>query len=491
MQSFFFNLIKTISAFILVALLATSCEEDEPMSMKEPSASFEFTATELTVSFSNTSSNATSYTWTFGDGNSSTEENPSHTYAAPGTYTVVLTANNDEGSATTNSSVSVMEPEPIDLGYVMSLKVTGSTEPEFLVTKSDLMTGEIDATGTGIEQTGWRFYYPVGNTLFASGYSEDNQCAGYIHDGEGNLVKSGEFIFENALEMFGSADDGETFLAMEIPRAGFANRRLHFIDENTVFVKKIVGTRIFESTADSLIAWPTALRVRDGKLFIPFHKLDAKGFFTTPSPDSAFVAVYDYPNVTAEPTKIIADSRTSNIGVNGATTGLIQVDNGDLYSFSCGAEMAGFAPASAKPSGVLRIPSGSTDFDDSYFFNVEEATNGGKIFWMDYLEGNKVLARILLDDNGGAWAAFGRSEFNQKLVILDLEAQTVTDVANVPLHAKRYSSPLLVENGKAFVSIETASEAYVYEVDIATATGTKGAKINGKTIKGFYRLEAE
>lgn len=372
-------------------------------------------------------------------------------------------------------------------GITMAFKTTGGDETEFIITRDDILSGEISAVGEGIEQTGWRFYYPVGKTLFASGYSDDNQCAGYINDGSGALAQKGEFIFENALEMFGHSDDDQTLLAMEIPRAGFANRRLHFVDVNTVFVTKIVGTQIFASSSDSLVAWPTALQVRGDKLFVPFHKLDAAGFFTTPSPDSAFVAVYSYPDVGSEPQKIIADPRTSNIGVNGATTGLIETASGDLYSFSSGAAMAGFSPASTKPSGILRIRSGSTDFDPDYFFDVEAATGGGKLFWFDHIGGERAIARIITQD-GGLWAAFGREVFNQQLAILDLANQTVTEVANVPLHAKRYSSPVMVEEGKVYVSIETASEAHVYQVDIATATATKGARINGKTIKGFYRL---
>ena len=372
-------------------------------------------------------------------------------------------------------------------GITMAFKTTGGDETEFIITRADILSGEISAIGEGIEQTGWRFYYPVGKTLFASGYSDDNQCAGYINDGSGTLAKKGEFIFENALEMFGHSDDDQTLLALEIPRAGFANRRLHFVDVNTVFVTKIVGTQIFASSSDSLVAWPTALQVRGDKLFVPFHKLDAAGFFTTPSPDSAFVAVYSYPDVGSEPEKIIADPRTSNIGVNGATTGLIETASGDLYSFSSGAAMAGFSPASTKPSGILRIRSGSTDFDPDYFFDVEAATGGGKLFWFDHIGGERAIARIITQD-GGLWAAFGREVFNQQLAILDLANQTVTEVANVPLHAKRYSSPVMVEEGKVYVSIETASEAHVYQVDTATATATKGARINGKTIKGFYRL---
>lgn len=391
-------------------------------------------------------------------------------------------------SSCSGDSVTGDDSDSTLSGITMAFKTTGGDETEFIITEEDVMSGEISAEGTGIEQTGWRFYYPVGKTLFSSGFSVDNQMAGYADDGEGNIVKKGEFIFENALEMFGASDDEETLLAMEIPRAGFADRSLHFVDVNTVFVKKIVGTRIYESTTDSLIAWPTALQVRDDKLFIPFHILDAKGYFTTPRADTAYVAVYSYPDMGKQPEKIIKDPRTSNIGVNGATTGLIEADNGDLYSFSSGASMSGFAPASTKPSGILKINNGETEFDPNYFFNIEEATNGGNLFWFDYVGGDKAIARILTHDDGGPWAAFGRSVFNQKLVIIDLVEQTVTDVEGVPLHAKRYSSPVLVEDGKVYVSIETESDAHVYRVDIENATAEQGATIAGKTIKGFYRL---
>jgi len=373
-------------------------------------------------------------------------------------------------------------------GITMALKTSGGNEKEFIVSKLDILSGEISNSSSSIEQTGWRFYYPVGKTLFSSGYSVDNRCAGYTSDVNGNIVKKGEFVFGNALEMFGSADDGEKFLAMEIARVGYADRRLYFIDVNTVSVLNISALSIFKSETDGQVSWPTALKVRDGKLFIPFHKLDAQGYFTTPDPDKAYVAVYDYPNTSRDPIKIIEDDRTSNIGVNGATTGLIEAENGDLYSFSCGAMMAGFSPASTKPSGILKISSGQTEFNSSYFFNIEAATNGGKLFWFDYVGDNKAIARILTEDNGILWDAYGRTTFNQKLVIIDLVDQTVTDIANVPLHAKRYSSPVYVHEGKVYVSVETSSDAYVYEVKIASAAAIRGAKIQGKTIKGFFNL---
>lgn len=49
------------------------------------------------VNFTNSSSNATTYAWTFGDGNSSTATNPSNTYTTTGTYSVSLIANGING----------------------------------------------------------------------------------------------------------------------------------------------------------------------------------------------------------------------------------------------------------------------------------------------------------------------------------------------------------------------------------------------------------
>lgn len=48
----------------------------------------------LVVSFTNTSQNAINYNWTFGDGNTSMDENPVHEYAVPGNYEVTLNAQN-------------------------------------------------------------------------------------------------------------------------------------------------------------------------------------------------------------------------------------------------------------------------------------------------------------------------------------------------------------------------------------------------------------
>lgn len=62
-----------------------------------PEAYFGFVDNALTVTFEDSSAHAASWSWDFGDGNSSTMESPVHTYAAPGSYTVCLTVTNAAG----------------------------------------------------------------------------------------------------------------------------------------------------------------------------------------------------------------------------------------------------------------------------------------------------------------------------------------------------------------------------------------------------------
>lgn len=54
----------------------------------------------LTVFFTDLSENATVWAWDFGDGGTSTDQHPSHTYADPGVFTVSLVASNEANSDT-------------------------------------------------------------------------------------------------------------------------------------------------------------------------------------------------------------------------------------------------------------------------------------------------------------------------------------------------------------------------------------------------------
>lgn len=60
------------------------------------------------IFFDNTSCNGDSYFWNFGDGQTSTLENPSHTYSTPGNYTVTLTTTNNCGTDVFSDVIQVV-----------------------------------------------------------------------------------------------------------------------------------------------------------------------------------------------------------------------------------------------------------------------------------------------------------------------------------------------------------------------------------------------
>lgn len=79
---------------------------EPPIPGPPPVASFTYVLDGLTVTFTNTSTNGDTYLWDFGDGNTSTEENPVHTYADNGLYTVTLTASNPNGESSYSVSIA-------------------------------------------------------------------------------------------------------------------------------------------------------------------------------------------------------------------------------------------------------------------------------------------------------------------------------------------------------------------------------------------------
>jgi PKD repeat protein len=70
----------------------TASDTVSAMVLSLPDAYFYYDVNALEVQFVNEAINADAHYWDFGDGNSSTEENPIHNYASKGSYTVTYTA---------------------------------------------------------------------------------------------------------------------------------------------------------------------------------------------------------------------------------------------------------------------------------------------------------------------------------------------------------------------------------------------------------------
>ena len=118
-----------------------------------PTASFTYTTNGLTATFTDTSSDSdgsiASWSWNFGDGGTALIQNPTHAYAAAGTYTVSLTVTDDDG-ATGSTSQSVTVNAPVELPAApTNLSAIVISKSQINLTWSDNATNE---TGFYIER---------------------------------------------------------------------------------------------------------------------------------------------------------------------------------------------------------------------------------------------------------------------------------------------------------------------------------------------------
>ena len=106
------------------------------------------------VQFTDTSTGGpTSWSWNFGDGQSSTQQNPTHVYAAPGPFNVTLTATNTDGS---NQKVQPLIVSPID-----TLRLNASHPFLVKLVATNQHNGDVQGPGQAIPQNDLFGYFSL------------------------------------------------------------------------------------------------------------------------------------------------------------------------------------------------------------------------------------------------------------------------------------------------------------------------------------------
>ncbi len=150
---------------------STFMETDFVEVFAQPIPQFTYTQNGSEFIFVNSSQNSTSYSWDFGDGNSSTDVHPIHTYMTEGTFTVELMAdNNNCPPETTSVTVSVILLPSAQFQVIGDTEGCASFEVEF----QDL---------SGNNPTSWDWSFPGGSPSSSSSSSEQNPTVNYITPG--------------------------------------------------------------------------------------------------------------------------------------------------------------------------------------------------------------------------------------------------------------------------------------------------------------------
>jgi PKD repeat protein len=240
--------------------LATYSEDHTVESPDPPAADFSADQTSITegetVNFTDLSTNSpTSWSWDFGDGNTSTDQNPAHQYSAAGIYTVELTATNSAGSDTetktdyitvnenTNPPVAEFEANQtnIDVGGTVDFADLSTNNPDnwewtfnggdpgASTAQNPTVTYDLPGTYT-VELTATNSYGSDTETkvdyitVTAAGFSMDfEDCADYSADFSPWSVYDGD-----GQDTYGSSDcnfpgenDTMSFMAFNPSDAGF------------------------------------------------------------------------------------------------------------------------------------------------------------------------------------------------------------------------------------------------------------------------------
>lgn len=203
------------------------------------------------------------------------------------------------------------------------------------------------------------------------------------------------------------------------------------------------------------MASPSMYIVREGKVLVPYiHADDQNHAFP-----KANLAVFNAEDMRLE--KTISTEKTACLGYSVVSSHAI-TENGDLYLISSNSNYWG--ANESLPSGIVRIKSGQTDFDDTYFLNLTARLNGNHSGGMIFAGGNKVIVQVF---ESKLIKSYG--DYQQGFVISYYEADLQTQaLRKLDLPLSKYPRRALerLKNGKVAIAVnaENGENAfYIYD----------------------------
>lgn len=358
---------------------------------------------------------------------------------------------------------------------------------DYILTAETLSKGKISLVGNGIEQDGTYRYYITNNNKFFSllyGQGDPGAVTTYELNDDYSLEKLSDFQSET-VQSFTNVDD-EVLMTKISRNAESPVASWYRLDTNkSIFVGngEINTAELTPEGEQAFFTWMT--QVGD-KVYAPFMSVKAccNDAFGTDYPDQAWIAVYSYPEMELE--TIIHDDRTSFIG-RYFTSGLEVDENGDAYAFSSSVATNNGEATSTKPSAITKIDAGTTTFDESYYFNLEEASNGYYETAQKYAGNGKFLLLMAPQETKGAYV------LGTRLALVDVYAKSFTWVTGMPSESditsvtrNNYTS----EDGTTVsIGVNTNNGNYIYNIDINNASATQGLKVEGGSITAISKLD--
>ncbi|WP_333575929.1 DUF4374 domain-containing protein [Sphingobacterium sp.] len=378
--------------------------------------------------------------------------------------------------------------------YIVAVTPIASTGvADYLVTANSLDEGTVSILGNGIEQDGtYRYYLTTNNKFFSFLYGQGNPGAVTAYNlSDGKLKKLTNFQSETVAAFAAVKED--VLMTKMSRNLATPTHTWYRVNTNSLSIVGEGSLNALELANNGEIGYFSWLTQVGNKVYAPFFCIENSSF-TTKYPNKAWVAVFSYPDMKLE--KVFTDERTSYIGQY-FTNGLGTVENGDIYAFSAAnaKKLISSTPtvvteiSTTNPSAILRIPSGTTEFDKNYFFNVAEISGGYNIVNWTYVGGNNFIVSSKKKQSDGTYSAA------TTIAAVNVVDKTFKIVSGLPkaeevksfTQRNNYSK----KDGKTgYIGVNlTSGESYVYKIDASAATATKGLKVEGGTITAIEHLD--
>ena len=211
----------------------------------------------------------------------------------------------------------------------------------------------------------------------------------------------------------------------------------------------------------------------------------------TQYPNECWVAIFDDATMTSK--KLIKTDKISYAAGRNKSQYYQMIwaaDNGDVYVFSpsFAKTMTDARQKTTLPAGVVRIPSGSTEFDD-YYCNLEALTNGNSFLRSWHIADDYFM--LLMYDRPLTETGYVANQ----LAIFKAGDKKLTYVTGLPStdQISGFGNEPYVEKGNAYVTVtfnEGGGNPAIYKIDPATASATKGLTIEATQVSGVGKLTA-
>lgn len=380
--------------------------------------------------------------------------------------------------------------------YILTLAIqgndqSGATSYSFYnVPFEDIMEGDLDAVHRGTENEGTYNFTQVDQTIFAMSMYDKLELEGIRKNKNSRKTELFDKITvdKNIVDL--RQVDDETMLSVA---ADFGGGTLKFIPFDLNSTDAQSDPKAF-NIKDHPELGPigddegidySGVQISGDRVFISYYIVDPETY-ETHHIDTARVAVLSYPDLEFE--KVIKDTRVGPIGGFESRAGLVKDEDGNIYAVSHSNQANGYMYLDSdtpKPSGILKINTGETEFDEDYFFKIDEEANGGNTAHLNYLKDGKAFAEI---NTAPREEQEYLSDEPLRSAVLDLENQEVHFIDNVPEHPGE-GRPLaaLYEDPYIYMAIREEGDLHVYQMDTGDYTAKKGAHITASFVAGFFR----